>query len=162
MILNRAALGQLHLGDRDRISVYRHNPKNDTFVGVARHAGNPTFKLWRRRIYPAHLGCIAEAWQHTESILDGLPVRNKKSLQPYLQKLRAVGIKYDEVTWALMRMPSRSYFAHAIHNHDSRKIAVLVLESESPALPIAPADMKQWLQGDLARALADVIERNIG
>lgn len=115
----------INFGNNERISLYKHEEQENSFIMIARYSSNPNLKKPGRVFYPDNQGCIGKAWEHKSSFVDNLP---EPDTPKYYQILNS-DWNIDEQTAKRMTMKSRTISAFSISNADEERIAVLVFES---------------------------------
>ncbi len=141
--------------DRERISVYKHDGKE--FVMLGRYSKNPRFCQKGRGVYPDTEGCIAEAWNNGESMIEDLP---DPTLQPeeYAKRLKDEWHINKQVVRSF-KMQSRSYVAIAIEDGRQTRIAVVVFESTCANGTLAKDQIKLLLDSHEGKRIAQFLDR---
>lgn len=142
---------------QDRITIYRY--EKDNFVQVGRHSINVELRRNGRSKYPKDEGFISKAWENGTFYIENLPDYNKEP-DKYLDETVKVQ-KINKGTIRKISMKSRSYYCKNLTNQKNDPIAVIVIESKLPELPVCSEKMEEDLEGVLGQYLVKSIEMNL-
>jgi len=114
----------LGFGSNDRISLYRHDKRNNRFIMFARHSQNPRLKQPGKVFYPDDYGCLGQTWEYGSCFIEfpepGTPQYYRTCESEWNMDRQTV----DEIT-----MKCRVIGGIAIENLNYERIAVLIFES---------------------------------
>lgn len=142
---------------QDRITIYRY--EKDNFVQVGRHSINVELRRNGRDKYPKDEGFISKAWQNGIFYIENLP-KFQDDPEAYLDETLKVQ-RINKGTIRNISMKSRSYYCRNLTNQDNDPIAVIVIESLSPKLPVDSKELGKDLEGTLGQYLVKSIETNL-
>ena len=155
-VVLRQFIDELRLGDNARVSVYRYDEANESFILLARESSSPTLKRPGRERYPAHQGCIGRAWAEGPgrwTFPD--PLRANSSYTRMLVEQ----FGFDEQTVTDLTMASRCIVAKPIADPVSRdRAGIIVMESvEQDGVPEKEEVLRVWQRWDptMARLLTE-------
>ncbi len=117
---------ELKLSDHERISIYKKEEKN--FSLIARYAKNPFHDCSGRPMYPLGEGCIGQALQRGEYYIVGLPDYNR-DMSNYIEEQEKYGLSKEVIS--KLSMKSRSYAAYAIEKNHTKRIGIVLIESDT-------------------------------
>lgn len=120
----------LNFGPDDRVTLYSHEAKIQSFIPLERISLNPIFNKKSRTSYPDNEGYIAKAWQEGFAFEENLPSFDTAK-KKYINKAKQVN--FPESLHSVVRMKSRLYFGWRITDSKNEiPLAVLMIESLAP------------------------------
>lgn len=155
-MLETAFQGTLGLDLNERISLYRFT--GTQFIGLARYAKYHKFNQWHRTEYSSDEGFIGEAWRRGLYECDSLPDPNV-DFDGYVDEIQSQ-VSIPRKTLENMTMKSRAYSCKTLE-HRGKPIAVVVIESTNPSLPVKQRRLKNWLGSDFVLHLAEIVYTNL-
>lgn len=106
-----------------RITLYCHHPEHNTFIPIARIAGDPTLEEFGRSEYPDTQGAISQGWKTSGVVLTSLP-EDRKTWELELVN----NYNFSPTEASNISMQSLSMLATRL-NSESGPIGVIVVES---------------------------------
>jgi hypothetical protein len=138
---------------RTRISVYGHD--GQAFVLLGRQADNPLYTRPGRPFFRETEGCIGMAWQDGEAVVQNLPDPDQ-DMNNYLNEA-SHQCKIPRGVVRKLNMKSRAYYSKAMNKPGGgNRIAVLVVESRNPTLPVE--EIRGYLSGPEGQRLSQIID----
>lgn len=131
----------------ERLSIYkvyrkpnRKSINDDVFNIIGRYSPNSDYNDSSRKIYPASIGVIGEAYKNQKHYVENLPNYNTNP-QKY-KKVIKEKYKMDEGLVEHLNMKSRIYGAYVLRDEDDvSNDIILVFESIQPKTPIMNKDI---------------------
>lgn len=124
---------KLKLNDNDRISLYKYEEEDESFLIIGRYASNPSYNKRNRNLYTKE-GLIAKAWDNGEVfIIDGIPdykeTMKPKEKKKYFEYIKTICTISDK-TLKQITMKSRSFYMRAFNNINGiHRSSIIVIES---------------------------------
>lgn len=119
---------RFNLGDKERISIYKHNGSH--FLMLGRHSEDPIYNEKGRELYPDSQGLLVHAWRNAAAVDDKIPdyYKNKEKYSEY----HFTKWKIPKLVSRKFKMKSQVILAYAVKLNQSNQIsrkAVIVIES---------------------------------
>ena len=150
----------LGLSAGERISLYRHEDEEKSFVLLGRYSSQPEYAKRSSRSYPDDQGALGLAWKDPaagENLVEDLPdPETEKDL--YVQ-IHEREYKMPAETVAKLTMPARSLMAFVLEDKKeyNTRVWLMVLESVKPKMP-SKQKIRDFVKGEGGTRVAEFLD----